>query len=70
MKTYQRNDILLGDGAGIANFVYFILSGQCQMIESIQVATVTRLGRNYYTLYDPYVSIILNLPLLVVGRLI
>ncbi|XP_053600462.1 uncharacterized protein LOC128669576 isoform X2 [Plodia interpunctella] len=55
MKSYEVNETLLGDGVGVANFVYFILSGRCQMIESIQVSTKTHLGRNSYTLYDPYV---------------
>lgn len=27
------------------------------MIESLQVIVTTRLGRNYYALYDPYVCI-------------
>ncbi|XP_068627720.1 uncharacterized protein [Battus philenor] len=55
MKSYETNETVLGDGVGVPNFVYFILSGRCQMIESIQVTVVTRLGRNYYSLYDPYV---------------
>ncbi|CAH2092055.1 unnamed protein product [Euphydryas editha] len=55
MKSYEPNETLLGDGVGVANFVYFILSGRCQMIESLEVIVTTRLGKNYYTLYDPYV---------------
>lgn len=57
MKSYEPNETLLGDGVGVANFVYFILSGRCQMIESLQVIVTTRLGKNYYTLFDPYVCI-------------
>ncbi|CAH2062838.1 unnamed protein product, partial [Iphiclides podalirius] len=55
MKSYETNETVLGDGVGVPNFVYFVLSGRCQMIESIQVTVTSRLGRNYYTLYDPYV---------------
>ncbi|KAH9632762.1 hypothetical protein HF086_012097 [Spodoptera exigua] len=55
MKSYNTNDIILGDGCGIPNFVYFILSGQCQMIETVQVTVTHRLGHTYYTLYDPFV---------------
>lgn len=55
MKSYAVNETLLGDGVGVANFVYFILSGRCQMIETIEVVVTTHLGKNYYTLYDPYV---------------
>ncbi|XP_028039168.1 uncharacterized protein LOC114249711 [Bombyx mandarina] len=55
MKSYEQNETLLGDGVGVANFVYFVLSGRCQMIESIQVVVTTRLGRDFYSLYDPYI---------------
>lgn len=55
MKSYETNETLLGDGVGVANFVYFILSGRCQMIESLQVIVTTRLGKNYYALHDPFV---------------
>ncbi|XP_072941803.1 uncharacterized protein [Epargyreus clarus] len=55
MKSYEPNETLLGDGVGVANFVYFILSGRCQMIESMQVIVNTRLGRTSYALYDPYI---------------
>ncbi|XP_047989267.1 uncharacterized protein LOC125228654 [Leguminivora glycinivorella] len=55
MKSYGRNETLLGDGVGVANFVYFVLSGRCQMIESLQVIVTQHLGRSHYTLYDPYV---------------
>lgn len=58
MKSYEPNETLLGDGVGVANFVYFILSGRCQMIETVQVIVTTHLGKNYYTLYDPYVSML------------
>ncbi|CAH2265738.1 jg13196, partial [Pararge aegeria aegeria] len=55
MKSYGINETVLGDGVGVANFVYFILSGRCQMIESIQVFVSERLGKKYYTLSDSYV---------------
>ncbi|KAL0883982.1 hypothetical protein ABMA27_016033 [Loxostege sticticalis] len=55
MKSYERNETLLGDGVGVANFVYFILSGRCQMIETVQVIVKSHLGKKSYTLYDPYV---------------
>lgn len=58
MKSYEVNETLLGDGMGVPNFVYFVLSGRCQMIESLQVIVTTRIGKSYYTLHDPYVSIV------------
>lgn len=60
MKSYEPDETLFGDGVGVANFVYFILSGRCQMIESIQVIVTERLGRSFYTLYDPYVCTIVS----------
>lgn len=57
MKTYEPNETMLGDGAGVPNFVYFVLTGRCQMIESLQMTVITRLGKHFYTLFDPYVSI-------------
>lgn len=57
MKYYKQNDTVLGDGVSSNNFVFFILSGRCQMIESMQVSVVKRLGREFYQLYDPFVSI-------------
>ncbi|XP_052738152.1 uncharacterized protein LOC112056669 [Bicyclus anynana] len=56
MKTYAINETVLGDGVGVQNFVYFILSGRCQMIESIQVIATKRLRKTHYSLYDPYVA--------------
>ncbi|GBP03796.1 hypothetical protein EVAR_2506_1 [Eumeta japonica] len=55
MKTYKTNDTLLGDGSGFQAYVYFLLSGKCQLIETLQIATVRHLDRNIYTLYDSYV---------------
>lgn len=58
IKAYKRNDIILGDGQGVPNHVYFVLSGRCQMVESLRIIVKKRLGKNFYTLYDPYVSAI------------
>lgn len=55
MKSYEINETLLGDGVGVPNFVYFILSGRCQMIEFMQVIVTTRLGKSFYALHDSYV---------------
>ncbi|XP_049864907.1 uncharacterized protein LOC126366048 isoform X2 [Pectinophora gossypiella] len=55
LKSFVIDETLLGDGCGIPNYVYFILSGRVQMIESLQVIVTSRLGHKYYTLYDPWV---------------
>lgn len=56
MKKYAVDEVIFGDNTGIRNFVYFVLSGCCQMIETMKVLETTRLGRTSYTLYDPYVN--------------
>ncbi|CAB3236146.1 unnamed protein product [Arctia plantaginis] len=56
MKSYDADEVIFGDNAGVRNFVYFVLSGCCQMIETMKIIETKRLGRTYYTLYDPYVA--------------
>ncbi|XP_048481143.1 protein phosphatase 2C and cyclic nucleotide-binding/kinase domain-containing protein [Plutella xylostella] len=55
MKTFQPNDVILGDGIGMTNFVYFVLSGHCEMIESLQISAVKYRDSVRYSLYDPYI---------------
>lgn len=52
MKSYKKNETILGDGVDIPNFVYFLLKGRCQMIESLQIETGTSLGKKYFKLHD------------------
>ncbi|GBP03792.1 Rap guanine nucleotide exchange factor 4 [Eumeta japonica] len=56
MLSYKTDDTLLGDGCGVPNMVYFMLSGHCQMIESIQVLETRFLSSVSYMLYDHQVS--------------
>ncbi|KAI5641123.1 hypothetical protein NE865_06592 [Phthorimaea operculella] len=55
MKKYGENETVLGDGIGVRNYVYFVLTGRVQMIESLKVFVSKRLGKNFYTLFDPWV---------------
>ncbi|KAJ2950588.1 hypothetical protein O0L34_g8839 [Tuta absoluta] len=55
MKKYGEFETVLGDGVGVRNYVYFILTGRVQMIESLKVFVSKRVGKNYYTLFDPWV---------------
>ncbi|XP_041972647.1 uncharacterized protein LOC121728546 [Aricia agestis] len=57
MKSYDANETILGDGVGVPNFVYFVLSGRCQMIESLQMFVEKHLTKTFYTLHDPYVPV-------------
>lgn len=52
MKSYKKNDTIIGDGADIPNYVYFVLMGRCQMIESLQIETITLSGNKYFKLHD------------------
>ncbi|KAI5646335.1 cyclic nucleotide-binding domain-containing protein [Phthorimaea operculella] len=56
MKSFDPDETILGDGVGMNNCVYFVISGSCQMIESLHIITKENLGKKYYSLYDPYVE--------------
>jgi hypothetical protein len=42
----------LGDGKGKRNFVYFILNGQCQMMQHMELAVHEINGHKYFRLYS------------------
>lgn len=56
LKSYEPNETILGDGVEVPNFVYFVLSGRCQMIESLNVEIINDVGKKRYKLHDDYVS--------------
>ncbi|KAI4497774.1 hypothetical protein M0802_007100 [Mischocyttarus mexicanus] len=37
LKYFQANEVLLGDGKGMVNYVHFLLEGECRLIEHILV---------------------------------
>lgn len=39
IKPFVRDQTILGDGAGIPSSTYFILKGQCKLIEHVLVRT-------------------------------
>lgn len=45
--------ILLGDGKGMVNYVHFILSGKCRLIEHMLVRERSSYRGTQYELYDP-----------------
>ncbi|XP_057340986.1 uncharacterized protein LOC130678026 [Microplitis mediator] len=53
IKDFEPNEILLGDGKGMVNYVYFLLSGMCRLIEHMLVFEEKRYGKINYRLYDP-----------------
>ncbi|KAK0098159.1 hypothetical protein PV326_010736 [Microctonus aethiopoides] len=53
IKDYQPNEIILGDGKGMVNYVYFLLSGNCRLIEHMLILEEKRCGEMKYKLYNP-----------------
>ncbi|KAK0183117.1 hypothetical protein PV327_001187 [Microctonus hyperodae] len=53
IKDYQPNEIILGDGKGMVNYVYFLLSGNCRLIEHMLILEEKRGHEMKYKLYNP-----------------
>ena len=54
IKSYERDQTILGDDAGIPTSTYFILKGKCRVIEHLLVeAHFDARGRKQYKLYQP-----------------
>ncbi|XP_011698331.1 PREDICTED: uncharacterized protein LOC105456180 isoform X2 [Wasmannia auropunctata] len=51
LKDFKPNEVLLGDGRGMVNYVYFILNGKCRLIEHMLVRERPYDGMQYQ-LYD------------------
>ncbi|XP_018403857.1 PREDICTED: uncharacterized protein LOC108780593 [Cyphomyrmex costatus] len=52
LKDFKPNEILLGDGKGMVNYVHFILSGKCRLIEHMLVRERPSYQGMQYELYD------------------
>lgn len=53
IKPYVRDQTILGDGVGISSSIYFVLKGQCKLIEHLLLSvSYDRCGRKQYKLYD------------------
>ncbi|KAI4471222.1 hypothetical protein MML48_1g07607 [Holotrichia oblita] len=54
IKPYIRDQAIIGDGQGVASSVYFVLKGQCKVIEHLLVTTsYDGRGRKHYAIYEP-----------------
>ncbi|XP_070153254.1 uncharacterized protein [Polyergus mexicanus] len=53
LKDFKPNEVLLGDGTGMVNYVHFILSGECRLIEHMLVRERPSYHGIQYELYDP-----------------
>ncbi|XP_031783439.1 cyclic nucleotide-binding domain-containing protein 2 [Nasonia vitripennis] len=50
--NYKPNEVLLGDGKGMIHYVYFLLNGECRLVEHMLVEK-KRVGKHVkYKLYD------------------
>ncbi|XP_029667508.1 uncharacterized protein LOC115238091 [Formica exsecta] len=56
LKNFKPNEVLLGDGTGMVNYVHFILSGECRLIEHMLVRERPSYHGIQYELYDPEIS--------------
>ncbi|XP_012264975.2 uncharacterized protein LOC105691214 [Athalia rosae] len=54
VKDYQPEEVLLGDGTGMINYVHFILHGTCRLIEHMLIhkEIVEGTSNNKYKLYN------------------
>ncbi|XP_046814974.1 uncharacterized protein LOC124422499 isoform X1 [Vespa crabro] len=52
LKHFQANEVLLGDGKGMVNYVHFLLEGECRLIEHILVKKKPTTQEMRYELYD------------------
>ncbi|XP_018307245.1 uncharacterized protein [Mycetomoellerius zeteki] len=52
LKDFKPNEILLGDGKGMVNYVHFILNGKCRLIEHMLVHERPSYHGMQYELYD------------------
>ncbi|XP_076749689.1 uncharacterized protein LOC143422711 isoform X2 [Xylocopa sonorina] len=53
LKDYQPDEVLLGDGKGMVNYVHFLLEGECRLIEHMIVREKHSVFGTCYELFDP-----------------
>ncbi|XP_011871104.1 PREDICTED: uncharacterized protein LOC105563803 isoform X2 [Vollenhovia emeryi] len=53
LTDFKPNEVLLGDGKGMVNYVHFILSGKCRLMEHMLVREYSSYRGTQYELYDP-----------------
>ncbi|XP_076244479.1 uncharacterized protein LOC143185402 [Calliopsis andreniformis] len=53
MKDFEPDEVLLGDGKGMINYVHFVMDGECCLIEHMLVREQFLVNDVQYELYDP-----------------
>ncbi|KAF5286421.1 hypothetical protein FQR65_LT12602 [Abscondita terminalis] len=51
IRKYSKDRIILGDSFGFSNYVYFVLTGECRLIEELSVKEEKSKNGNRYKLY-------------------
>ncbi|XP_066591883.1 uncharacterized protein [Prorops nasuta] len=52
LKDFEPNEILLGDGVGMVNYVHFIVNGECRLLEHMLIREKCVGNRIKYKLYE------------------
>lgn len=52
IKKYEADETVLGDGSGYQNYTYFLLKGQCVLVEHIFLKAEMKNGRKCYELLE------------------
>ncbi|XP_011558935.3 uncharacterized protein LOC105389509 [Plutella xylostella] len=52
LLCFKPGDTIYGDGKGFKTYAYFVISGRCQMIESLRIGKMKIDGQTVYGLYD------------------
>ncbi|KAG7204952.1 hypothetical protein KM043_005340 [Ampulex compressa] len=53
LKDFKPDEVLLGDGKGMVNYVHFILEGECRLIEHMLVRKRFYNNKVRYEMYEP-----------------
>lgn len=52
LRQYSPEETILGDGLGLPNYAYFVVSGKCRVVEHLYVNTKVINGEKCYSLFE------------------
>lgn len=53
MLAFEQDETIHGDGLGNKDYVYFVLKGQCRIIQHLYTTRYTKNGKVHYKIYHP-----------------
>ncbi|KAK5643956.1 hypothetical protein RI129_007801 [Pyrocoelia pectoralis] len=56
MLSFKPDETILGDGVGLNDFVYFVIKGQCRIIQHLYTTHYTKNGRVFYEICQPLIG--------------